>query len=40
LFDLGMAVNVLNLLVVPADRPWRGTSELVAAARERPATLA
>ena len=33
---VAMAVLVTNLLVVPADRPWRGVGELVAAAKARP----
>nr|WP_314075256.1 tripartite tricarboxylate transporter substrate binding protein [uncultured Roseococcus sp.] len=30
---------VLNVLAVPADRPWRSVTELLAAARARPDTL-
>lgn len=30
---------VLNVLAVPADRPWRSVAELLAAARARPDTL-
>jgi len=40
LTPIGMSVDVLNILVVPADRPWRSVAELIAAARARPATLA
>ena len=40
LTPIGQSVDVLNILVVPPDRPWRNAAELVAAARARPATLA
>lgn len=33
---VSLAVQVTNLLVVPADRPWRSVAELVAASRARP----
>jgi tripartite-type tricarboxylate transporter receptor subunit TctC len=37
---VSLAVQVTNLLVVPADRPWRSVAELVAAAKARPGILA
>jgi tripartite-type tricarboxylate transporter receptor subunit TctC len=37
---VSLAVQVTNLLVVPADRPWRDVPALVAAAKARPGTLA
>jgi tripartite-type tricarboxylate transporter receptor subunit TctC len=37
---VSLAVQVTNLLVVPADRPWRSVQELVAAAKARPGRLA
>ncbi|HYF09633.1 MAG TPA: tripartite tricarboxylate transporter substrate binding protein [Acetobacteraceae bacterium] len=40
LTPIGLSVDVLNILVVPADRPWRSAADLIAAARARPATLA
>ncbi|MBL6454613.1 tripartite tricarboxylate transporter substrate binding protein [Belnapia sp. T6] len=36
---IGLAVQVTNLLVVPADRPWRDVAQLVAAAKARPGML-
>lgn len=39
LVPVGMAGNVLNVLVVPAARPWRSVADLVAAARAAPETL-
>ncbi|MFZ4406576.1 MAG: Bug family tripartite tricarboxylate transporter substrate binding protein [Paracraurococcus sp.] len=36
---IGLLVQVTNLLVVPADRPWRSVAELVAAARAQPGAL-
>jgi tripartite-type tricarboxylate transporter receptor subunit TctC len=39
LTPVGLSGNILNLLVVPADRPWRDAAALVAAARARPDTL-
>ncbi|WP_431281923.1 Bug family tripartite tricarboxylate transporter substrate binding protein [Humitalea sp. 24SJ18S-53] len=36
---ISMAGNVLNVLVVPMDRPWRSTADLIAAARARPETI-
>lgn len=40
LTPIGLSVDVLNILVAPVDRPWRSATELIAAARARPATLA
>jgi tripartite-type tricarboxylate transporter receptor subunit TctC len=40
LAPISLSVNVLNLLVVPANRPWRSVRELIEAARARPDTLA
>ncbi|MGX9964465.1 Bug family tripartite tricarboxylate transporter substrate binding protein [Roseomonas sp. F4] len=34
-----MSGSILNVLVVPADRPWRTTAELIAAAKAQPDTL-
>ncbi|MBR0655149.1 Bug family tripartite tricarboxylate transporter substrate binding protein [Plastoroseomonas arctica] len=39
LTPIGMAGDILNILVVPADRPWRSVSDLIAAARAQPDTL-
>ncbi len=39
LTPIAMAGSVLNVLVVPADRPWRNVADLIAAARARPDTL-
>jgi tripartite-type tricarboxylate transporter receptor subunit TctC len=39
LTPIAMAGSVLNVLVVPVDRPWRSVADLVAAARARPETL-
>lgn len=36
---VSLAVEVTNLLVVPADRPWRSVAELLGAARARPGSL-
>ena len=36
---ISLLVQVTNLLVVPADRPWRSVAELVAAARAQPGAL-
>lgn len=36
---ISMSGDVLNVLVVPADRPWRSVADLVAAARAAPGTL-
>ena len=40
LTPISMSVDVLNILVVPPDRPWRSVPELIAAAKARPDTLA
>jgi tripartite-type tricarboxylate transporter receptor subunit TctC len=37
--QLGTTVQVTNLLVSPADRPWRDVAGLIAAARARPGEL-
>jgi tripartite-type tricarboxylate transporter receptor subunit TctC len=34
-----MSGSILNVLVVPADRPWRSTAELIAAAKAQPDTI-
>jgi tripartite-type tricarboxylate transporter receptor subunit TctC len=34
-----MSGSILNVLVVPTDRPWRTAAELIAAAKEKPDTL-
>ncbi|HWX50154.1 MAG TPA: tripartite tricarboxylate transporter substrate binding protein [Roseomonas sp.] len=39
LTPIGLFVDVLNVLVVPADRPWKNLSELIATAREKPGAL-
>jgi tripartite-type tricarboxylate transporter receptor subunit TctC len=39
LAPIGMAGNVLNVLVVPADRPWRTVADLIAAAKAQPETI-
>lgn len=39
LTTIGRAVEVTNVFVVPADRPWRSVPEVIAAARARPDTL-
>ncbi|MDO9711845.1 Bug family tripartite tricarboxylate transporter substrate binding protein [Paracraurococcus lichenis] len=36
---ISLLVQVTNLLVVPADRPWRSVADLIAAAHARPGTL-
>lgn len=36
---ISLSVQVTNLLVVPADRPWRSVADLVAAARAKPGSL-
>jgi tripartite-type tricarboxylate transporter receptor subunit TctC len=36
---ISLLVQVTNLLVVPADRPWTSVAELVAAARAKPGAL-
>ena len=40
LAHVGLAVQVTNLLVVPADRPWRTAGALLAAAKAQPGALA
>ncbi|PHK94229.1 hypothetical protein CR162_14405 [Pseudoroseomonas rhizosphaerae] len=39
LTPIGLFADVLNVLVVPADRPWKSLAELIAAARARPEAL-
>ncbi|WP_043830791.1 Bug family tripartite tricarboxylate transporter substrate binding protein [Muricoccus aerilatus] len=39
LTPVAMAGNVLNVLVVPTDRPWKSVAELIAAAKARPDTI-
>jgi tripartite-type tricarboxylate transporter receptor subunit TctC len=39
LTPISMSGSILNVLVVPADRPWRSVADLVAAARARPDTV-
>jgi tripartite-type tricarboxylate transporter receptor subunit TctC len=39
LTPVSMSGSILNVLVVPADRPWRSTAELIAAARANPDRL-
>jgi tripartite-type tricarboxylate transporter receptor subunit TctC len=39
LTPISMSGSILNVLVVPADRPWRSVQELVAAAKARPDTV-
>ncbi len=39
LAPVGIAVEAFNILVIPADRPWRGVDELLAAARAAPGRL-
>ncbi|WP_160937238.1 Bug family tripartite tricarboxylate transporter substrate binding protein [Teichococcus coralli] len=39
LTPIGLFADVLNILVVPADRPWKSLPELIAAARARPGAL-
>jgi tripartite-type tricarboxylate transporter receptor subunit TctC len=39
LAPISLSGEVLNVLAVPADRPWRGLRELIAAAQARPSTL-
>lgn len=39
LTPVSMSGNILNVLVVPADRPWRNVGELIAAAKARPDTV-
>lgn len=39
LVPVSIAVDLFNILVVPADRPWRSTVELIAAAKAAPGRL-
>lgn len=39
LVPVSMAVDLFNILVVPADRPWRNTAGLIAAAKAEPGRL-
>jgi tripartite-type tricarboxylate transporter receptor subunit TctC len=39
LTTIGRSVEVTNVFVVPADRPWRSLPEFIAAARAQPDTL-
>jgi tripartite-type tricarboxylate transporter receptor subunit TctC len=39
LTPISMSGNILNILVCPADRPWRTVADLVAAAKAQPDTL-
>ena len=39
LTPIGLFVDVLNVLVVPVDRPWKTLSDLLATAREKPGAL-
>jgi tripartite-type tricarboxylate transporter receptor subunit TctC len=39
LAPVSMIFNAVNVLYVPANRPWRSVAELVAAAKARPETL-
>ena len=39
LTTIGRSVEVTNVFVVPADRPWHSLPEVIAAARARPDTL-
>ncbi len=39
LVPVSIAVDLFNILVVPADRPWRSTAELIAAAKAEPGKL-
>ncbi|HWT10950.1 MAG TPA: tripartite tricarboxylate transporter substrate binding protein [Roseomonas sp.] len=39
LVPVSIAVDLFNILVVPADRPWRSTAELIAAAKAAPGRL-
>ncbi|MBR0643798.1 Bug family tripartite tricarboxylate transporter substrate binding protein [Plastoroseomonas hellenica] len=39
LTPIAMAGDILNILVVPTDRPWRTVADLIAAARAQPDTL-
>jgi len=39
LTPISLSAQILNVLVVPADRPWRTTAELIASAKARPDTI-
>ena len=39
LTPITLSGSILNVLVVPADRPWRTAADLIAAAKARPDTL-
>jgi tripartite-type tricarboxylate transporter receptor subunit TctC len=39
LTPISLSGSILNVLVVPEDRPWRSAAELIAAAKEKPDTL-
>ena len=39
LTPIAMSGNVLNVLAVPAERPWKSVAELIAAAKAQPDTL-
>jgi tripartite-type tricarboxylate transporter receptor subunit TctC len=39
LVPVSIAVDAFNILVVPADRPWRSVADLVAAAKRAPGSL-
>ena len=39
LVPVSIAVDLFNILVVPADRPWRSVAELIAAAKAAPGRL-
>lgn len=39
LTPISQSGSILNVLVVPADRPWRSVADLLAAARARPDTI-
>lgn len=39
LVPVSIAVDLFNILVIPADRPWRSVAELIAAAKAQPGRL-
>lgn len=39
LTPISLSAQILNVLVVPAERPWRTTADLIAAAKARPDTI-
>lgn len=39
LVPISIAVDLFNILVCPADRPWRSAADVIAAARARPGQL-